>query len=449
MPNTFKLMRNSVLVLISAFFLSCENPTDIDLPGSGNQGNSYFTDTLSLQVETFQMDSAITSNQAAALIGSYTDPSLGRVTAKAYLQPTLQQVTDGLTGQVTPIEFTFTSSQILDSVSVRLANKNLIFFGDSLANMTINVHRLNSYIDNTKNYNFNSSLPYDPTPLASVTFDRYAMDNDSLITYLNIKLPKSIGEELIALAGTDAAKDRDAFAKAFRGFVFVANNDAETVSVFNLGNTFGVVNSRLTLYYHDSGSTDVEEKEFEYTVGRFNEVTFDRSNTALAKLTNLKSAIPISETNGRTYLQAGSGIGTKIRFPDLDKLKSSQIGLAEITFSADTLTFSDEIPVAPFVTFIGLNADGSVKRTSGNYSYISSTTGALSGILSSYDDSLNVFTANITPYLQDISTKKAEDNGIALVVAIPASTGTSALVFNSGLNRIVLRNFKLNLYYNQ
>lgn len=444
-------MRNAVFVLLSAFFLSCENPTDIGFGGIGSGDKAYFTDTLDLQIETYQLDSLIASGQTSALVGAYDDPYFGRVKATAYLQPTLPQSSNSFTGQLETAAYEFTSEMVYDSLSIRLANRSLLFFGDSTSRMTISVHRLSNALEN-KNYNYNSEVPYDPVPLTSVQIDRSSMVNDTgAVIFLDILLPDEIGQELINVSKDGKITDRETFENAFPGFVLIASDDAEAVSVFNIGSQANAnnTNSSLVLFYHETGSEDVLGYTFDYTSGRFNHLEFDRSNTAISDIQNAGDSKSIEETNGKVFVQAATGLAGRITFPELSQLQSKQVGYAELEFKADTNTFSESIGLAPFMTFITLNSDGTVTRNGNNYGYISTTLNATSGILSSYSDSLNVFNADITPYIQDIASGKAQDNGLVVAAAIPVSSGANGLVFGSALNRIVLRDFKLKLYYSK
>jgi hypothetical protein len=177
-------------------------------------------------------------------------------------------------------------------------------------------------------------------------------------------------------------------------------------------------------------------------------VIAERNGTVLAGLTSKGNTLKQSETNGNTYLQASAGLATRVKFPGLGTLKNPEIKRAILEFEADKSTFNKQYPNAPFVTFLEMEGN-SVKRVNGDYSYVNNFLGSNSGFLTTYVDSTNKFLADVTPYLQDITIKKRSDNGLILVPAIPTSNPGTAIVFNAGLNRMVLRNFKLNLYYSE
>ena len=452
MLNKFDFLRNLALVLTSAFFLSCEDPTNIGFLGEdGTVSQTYFSDTLSLETSTYLLDSAITSNQAAALVGSFVDPIFGKITSAAYLQPTLKQATNPVNFSLVTSPFTTETGVVFDSLVLRLLNKDLILYGDTLPNMTLQIHRLKSSLSGTKNYNYNEAQATDDEPLASITINRASFINnakDSLF-YIKFKLPVAIGEELMALANSDEAKDQVKFSNAFPGFRISAKSGTQTLAAFNLGSLSTGNFSDLALYYHNPGSTTTEGYQFEFTSGRYNQISTNRTGTVLASLIQPTSSISSKKTGGKIYLQAGNGTAGKVTFPGLANLKNPQIGRATLIFSADTTAFNSKIPRAPFITFLEVNDNQTIKMVNGNYGYINYTANATSGVLSVYVDSTNTFVADVTPYLQSITSQNKKDNGIAMVVGIPSSTGISGFVFNAGLNRIVLQDFKLNLYYTE
>jgi hypothetical protein len=451
MSNTFRVLRNSAFLLLSAFFFACENPTDLQIPGTGNEASSYFTDSLKLTLETYQMDSA-TTNQNVALVGSYIDPSFGAVTSTAYLQPTLMQESNPLTGVVSSISFDMDDNHIYDSLVLVLLNRDNVIFGDSLAKMTVNVHRLTEELP-SKNYNYDSKIGYNPNPLASVTIDRSSLrtSNDSLPDFVRIRLPEAVAEELKKIEGTETGSDKDKFNRAFKGFALTVNAGANSVNVFNLGSisSSSTSVSALLYYVHEEGKTEALAYRFEFAAGRFNQISYNRSNTAIAKLTDKTQSIDIAETNGNTYIQASTGLATRIKFPELAQLGNILVQRAEMVFEADQSTFDPRFHKAPYVTFVEMEGN-KIKRRNGDYVYVNTFGDATAGILTTYVDSTNKFVANITPYLQDLTSRGKPDNGIALVAAVPTSSGaTSAFVYNSGLHRMVLKNYKLNLYYSK
>ncbi|WP_341227087.1 DUF4270 family protein [uncultured Arcticibacterium sp.] len=440
-------MRNSVLVLVSAFFLSCEEPGKIGFTGEEGSGQTVFSDTLAIEASTYLMDSAITSGQAAALVGSFVDPVFGKVTSVAYLQPSL--LPNSFANGDSPL--TAPDNAIFDSLTLSLINRSLLFYGDSLANMTIQVHRLKESLVFGKNYNYDDEEAYEETLLASKTVSRADFYNpaDSSLLYVKMKLPDVVGQELLALANKDESATNEAFSKAFRGFRISAVSGTETIAAFNLGSASASGFSTLNLFYHSSGSTTAEGYIFDFTSSRYNQITSSRTETPLNLLTQKTSSLSSALTNERTFVQAGTGIATKLTFPSIKALSNPQISRAELFFRADTNTFNEDIPLAPYITFLTLDNNQKVTRDNNRYGFVSYSVNPTAGILSTYVDSTNFFVADITPYLQGITSQKKQDNGMILVSGVPSGTVSSSAVFNAGLNRIVLKDFQLNLYYSE
>ncbi|WP_375419120.1 DUF4270 family protein [uncultured Hymenobacter sp.] len=77
----------------------------------------------------------------------------------------------------------------------------------------------------------------------------------------------------------------------------------------------------------------------------FTQLRIDRSGSQLAALSNQSQAVPAAALDGRSYLQAGTGLGTRITFSDLVKLEALRntpgvaINRAEL-----------RVPVQPFTT---------------------------------------------------------------------------------------------------
>ncbi|MFT7435114.1 MAG: hypothetical protein ACI8UX_000906 [Psychromonas sp.] len=447
-----ELLRNSVLVLASAFFFSCEDPTDIGYPGTGSgQNQTFFSDTLSLSTSTYLMDSAITSNQSLAFVGSYTDPVFGKISSVAYLQPTLRTATNPASFQQEVSPFILSSTAIIDSVTIRVINNDSRAYGDSLPDLTLEVTRLTNALVTDQNYNYDQEVPYNPEILASRTLRKSDMVSplgDSLF-YVRIKLPDTIVEELRALANGDESMDTENFIAAFPGFRLSARaNTGESMVSFNLGSVSTGNFSDLTIYYHEPGATFSNGYQFEFTAGRFNQITTDRSSTAFAALNSKTQSLSSDKTNRHVYVQAGNGTAARITFPGLSQLKNPLVGRANLIFKADTNTFTTGIPLSAYMTLVNLNENQTVARINSDYNYVNYTANATTGFLSSYVDSTNSFSLDITPYLQSITSQNQPDNGVILIAGIPSGTQAGgALAFNGNFNRIVLKDFKLEIYY--
>lgn len=456
MLQIFKLMRNSAILLTSAFFFSCQTDTDIGLilDGDINQG-AFETDTLSLTYGTYQMDSVITSGQNFALVGIANDPFFGKITASAYLQPTLETTNENQQGF---FNFDYTSNIIPDSVELRLWNRTLTYFGDTLSKVTFNLHRLNAPIP-SKNFNNDDALPYNPEVLASVSFDISDLQGDSSSIFpLRIKLPNSILDELTAIRGTDDAKDVELFQNKFGGFVIVPDESSKAVYAFNIGQKSIGTNvppvSSLDYYFHNESDSLAGFYSFEFRGRRFNNIISQREGTPIAGLLNKRQIIDQSLTDGEIFVQSGTGTAAYIQFPGLNPLKNNvKIARAEVVFEVNKEALSEDFNIAPLIVPIELKSDGSVRRDEQfGYSYISSSLNQSTGNLGVYNDSLGTVSVDITAYIRELVTKNTFDSGVIFAsgstVASQAGTGTG-IIFNGGLNRIILRKPRLKLLYSK
>jgi hypothetical protein len=399
------------------------------------------------------MDSVITSGQNFAMIGISNDPYFGKVKAISFLQPTLEFTTQNAQGF---FNFEYTTEIIPDSVVLRLWNRNLTFFGDSVSKVTFNVHRLKTSIP-AKNYNNDDSVPYESEILGSTTFNLQDLDGDSSAVFpLKIKLPKSILDELNALRNTDNAKSLAAFESVFKGFAIVPDENAKGLYAFNIGQGEGSNGSppvsSMDYFFHNPGDTVAVVYNFQFGSRRFNQLIIDRTGTPIANLTNKRQVLPINQSNNELYVQAGTGAAAFVKFPGLKSItKGSTISKAELVFEVNKNAFSDNFNISPIIVPIEIKSDGSVRRDQTfGYSYISNTLNQSTGNLGFYNDSLGVMRVDITPYIRELVLKNGADNGVILAAGSTVSSQVAAgtgIVFNGGLNRIILRKPKLELLY--
>lgn len=294
-----------------AIVYSCSTDNDLSSVSIGKdflktQTSITMIDTFSVNLSTLVIDSIPTSESAALLVGQYTDSYFGKVKSTGYFQV-------GLSDSIETED-----KAVFDSITLSL-RFNGDWYGDTLAPQTINVYRLLEDIvlnDDSKLYN-SSSFKYSETPIGSVT----VVPKPSLYEHLEIKLSDGLGEEFVRLmkGKTDEVSSSEKFIDYFKGIALsqgVANSSV-------LG--FEAVDSSLylTLYMHYIGETKVEHTyifplHLETTC--FNKIETDRSGTYVENLKTQKGELPSSETGDRAFLEAGSGIVTRLDFPSLSRL---------------------------------------------------------------------------------------------------------------------------------
>jgi len=446
-------MRNVALMLLSAFFLSCEDPINIavDSPSNGGQFSTTFTDTLTVGRATVMVDSVITSAQSGTVLGHYKDPVFGDVSATMYAQVTLP--IDGNTGGYAALTFPEADKDkaVYDSMYVYFAH-NGFTYGDSTKPVTINLHRLTEEFVKGKKYINTNTVAYNTTPIASkvLTYKDFKRatntTRDSLITF---KLPNSIGNEIFATISKDAGSDIDKFTAAVKGFALTLNNDAQTV----YGISLALGSSYPMVYYHAQGDTTGKAMALTFLGERFSEIKTNRQGKVLQNLKELES-VPSQLTGNLTYIQTGAGITTKISFPTLASLLKAgnnnvAINKAELIIEPDLDQFAGNLrPPLQFV-LVEIGKDNRLKKTNNVEDYVALDVATGTQYVSDYSSTNNNYKFNFTSYLQDLLNNKRTTDGIALVPSLisETSSGTVIGIYNNNVSRAVIKSIKLNLYY--
>jgi hypothetical protein len=464
--QNLQLPKISIFFALFAITTACEDPaTDIgaELLASNDLISTNFTDTLSVKTATVLIDSVVTSATDKLLVGQYQDPVFGNITAKTFFQ----------IANVDSIRAN--ANSVLDSVVLNLGYK--YYLGDTLKPQSITVHRVLEKIGqntgsltkrlleslDSKNTYFNTDkLSYDPVPLgASGTFkarpiiQKRPTDNllDSMRT-LKIKLNESFGNELLSLAGKTAGSGLVNFKEYFKGMALVpGNNENAAILGFeptNTPSTRRILPSFVGLYYHTKDKKDTLRTFFlvsftsnEAFNNRFNNIEFNRANTALSKLTRPNDILEPVGPSQEVYVQSSSGNSTKIEFPSLKNLaKNGNIAINKV----ELLVKPTNLIEGTFPT-IGLNLI--LPNTQNNKKPLRTPTGELSALpaestataqLALYNTTKQQYAFNITSYVQQILLGNIENNGLFLVSAP-----------DNRVNRLILNknSIKLRVYYSK
>ncbi len=441
-----KTMRNLAIMLFSALFFSCEDPTAIliNTSNTGGQVATIFTDTVKVASSSLLLDSTFTSGQAGGVVGRYKDPLLGEVSAKTFTEISLPLLN---TDVFTTLKFPAADSGITvyDSVYVFFAH-NGFAYGDSTKDYNLTLHRLTQSFDKTR-YTNEDVMTYDPTPMASKTFTYKELKRanstvqDSLIS---MKLPKSLGEEIYKLFYTESGSTIEKFTAAVKGIALVSNQTAQNVYGISLAGSY------IQLYYHTTTSTDRKSIPLTFYSKRFSQIQGNRAGTVLQ---NLKKLQPISSslTSNRAYLQSGIGISPKINFPSLSAFATSGsliVNKAELVIEADLDQITGNYPVPAQVSLVHLDNENRLRKTStGLIDFVGLDGLTGTQYTASYNKTTNSYSFNFTSLLQDLINKKQTNNGLAIVPSLLNTTTSTISVYNSNVSRLVVKNIKLNVYY--
>ncbi|GAB1444884.1 MAG: DUF4270 family protein [Cyclobacteriaceae bacterium] len=324
------------------------------------------------------IDSVLTYNnlsQAAngrLLVGRYYDNTFGEITAEAYTQfgpinpkvnisssatlvsgylvlsPDFYQYGDGVTSTNS-----FTVYELLDSIPPVTSPSS---------ELPMRIQGVPGY----QPFYFNSSIPYDPSPIGTTLFtiDPSGFDQkfDDLksnpgkldhktIDTLKIQLHSAFAERLFAMARNQTADytTLSRFRRIFKGLVIRPGSTDTKVLGFNPEiDSTSFSKSRIILTYDepDATSSGIVRKTLEYSIFNtgligFSHITADRSATPLALLPTAGTAV---ELDGTRYYQSGNPVTTKLNF---DKFLEFADTIPNLVFNSVQLSI-DVDDTAPF-----------------------------------------------------------------------------------------------------
>lgn len=447
MHNKLFKLRNVAVVLLSAFFLSCEEPTDIAFNDiNGDNLSTFFTDTLQVKRETVLLDSAVTSGQGQFLLGGVQDPVFGYVKSSTYFQPSLPVDQFG-----SAVAFNLDDNVVYDSLRLSLLTSRY-YLGDTLDQVTITLHRLVEPLNTVKNYNYNEEVAFDPQPLVTkvINLDSIFNNTRDSIRTISFALPNSLGAELFAIANTDDGTTTEKLTKKFRGFTIQTQGRPKGLYGFQTTSTSGS-GSALNIFYHATGSTTASRFPFSLDGKRYNKVTADRSGTPLQNISGQVRTLASAETNGLTYLQSSTAVGTKVTFPSLSQIpKESLINSATLTFEVDSNFIDTSFPAISTVVLAELDNNNKVLKYSPSQNPILVNLGrGENGVPGLFNNTSKTYSLEVTAFLQDVlNGRKTNTSGLVLLAA-SLTQNSDAVLTNSSISRVVIRNAKLSLYYSK
>jgi hypothetical protein len=305
------------LTIILSYFLSisitsCEKATI-------NIGSDFVTttpttlvyiDTLTTHIATVNVDSFVTSAPSALLIGNYVDPLFGAISCRSFLQIGLP-----VTGPTA-----IPAGAIYDSTEVVL-KFNKAYYGDTTKPYIVTVNQLAApvVLPPLQTFFFNKdSLSYNPAPavLGSTQFPNI---RPSILDTIAITLNgDSTGKEIYNkyVSGAIEIQTSSQFLNYFKGLAISGNSSNSLVGGFN-----DTVEMRL--HYHIPGATNTYTYlsfKMVNPLNEFNNITINRTGTAIAALSTVNHELPSSATGNAGYYQYITGSTVKISFPSLRNL---------------------------------------------------------------------------------------------------------------------------------
>jgi hypothetical protein len=413
-------------VALSLFFVSCEEPGQIDLSDNPTDNVQLAIQELPLTASQVILDSIPTNGGNRLVMGRFRDAIFGEVSSSSYIQLGLRQSGNPV---ISP-------TAVYDSIRLILPVSS--FHGIEFHSpQEFTAYELDEDLVFGADYFGNSSVAVKPEPIG---FFRKSIvpTVDSLIS---IPISDEIGRDLFnkLQAGATEVATSPAFRQYFKGIFVEAGMDNNALYTFDLT----TIVSRLSIFYH----TETDNLQYSFTPAgniHFNTLQQNRSGSVLEGITAPRTNF--EPGTGRYYTHAGIGNLTKLNFSPIldffDGLGIFKLNLAELEIMPVVpagFAFPPPASLLFYYTDAGNNlllqgsAVGAIQTDGFNQ------LGTGNNLRAFYDRNNNVYKASITGYLQAILDGSLPFNE---VFVIPTDIGSS-------INRmeVPIEDFRLTIYY--
>ncbi|MGI4760946.1 MAG: DUF4270 family protein [Janthinobacterium lividum] len=402
------------LVVLAA---SCTNTTSdigVGLPDVNTDTGAFLIDTLTVRSSTVLRDSVPSSNSQYLYVGQYTDPLVGKLTARSAFRLAL------------PGGYAPDPTAICDSITLIL-KPNAYRYGDTTKTQTlVEVRKLSrdTPISTTK-YSYTAPrltpMGYDSTHTDSLLNRNHVAPRGRArpsIRTLRLPLDKAFGERLLSMGKAGRLSTQDDLDAYLPGLVITpAAGDEGTIIGLSATDAGAVMN----LYYHvPTDPTTVITSTFSLADGarHFFQI---RANRRVAGIGNLPrtALVPVRSalTGNQTVIQGALGLQTRLEFPYLTNLRQFGNNLtvtsATITASVPTATLTPYVPVPPPLSIYYTDA---VNHPTGLYqSGVTYTTGVstITGI------EQGLYSWSVIDYCKAVLANTIPNNGLLLASGTP------------------------------
>jgi hypothetical protein len=327
------------VLAVALFFFSCDDPSSIGFKSPTKKIDVKYVD-LDVPSSVLSINTVKTANSGYSggperlLLGKYSDPVFGNITAGFYTQ------------------FFWTPSTALpadaqyDSASMILTLDNYHYGSTSLSAQSLSVYKLTGDIrlDSIRRYNNHSSIAYDPTPIGTKT---YTIDTDNLDEFastkatfkINVPLDYNFGKSIFDAAVKFSATTTTVTDSAYIRYVYLFNSIFKGIAVKSdhadkiVGINQASDSSRIYLHYHTA--TDTFAISYYLGVGSFSQVEADRQSSEVA---GAEPFVDFYPSNNKRYIQSSTGLFTKL---DLNNFLNFTDTVKNLVFNAAALVIND------------------------------------------------------------------------------------------------------------
>ncbi len=308
---------------LTVSFTSCQWGDEVDAIVQPNPDDMsiIFSDSNSVTMSTLKVDSLMTGASTRNLIGRFIDPFFGKMHSTAFVQ-------FGTTSGGIDNALSFPENAVYDSLALSLRYDGY-YYGDTTKVMKVDIHELTSDLTLKPDltpiaaiYNYHST-PFKAAPVGTGRFYPRPYNgskaSDAKGHDVKVKLSDAMGKKLFDLIVANKITGQAQFIDVLKGLAIKAADDNYAALGFVTSNT------NFRLYYHTPDEVEgVKKDSLSLNVrASYNQVNGDRKGTILAKLPDTyRAMLPSSQTGNMSFVQAGSGIMTRLDFPGLQTYKS-------------------------------------------------------------------------------------------------------------------------------
>ena len=490
--------RCAPLAALTALALAgCDKGTDlnVDLPDTTAISTQY--KDLNVDVATVRLAPVQTLKTDHSLVGRLADNVAGTTEARAYYNVIANSISDSL-----PSKFT---RPALDSVVLVMGFDHV--YGSSTVPVAFDVYKLLNPLDERQVYDSGTATPLGAALGQNLTsrLDRTQQVVTTAATTTTPAVTSTVPDPTVRLllqrrafaavppSGTRPGRPAvsavplqfatDLFAQlslpnfdqpkldaALKGLAVVPSA-SHTSSILSFGRSF---NSRMVVYFHGIATrTDTLRRTYSVYIGpvyssqslptardpRYYTQLISTLPPTLAALANTSGSVPASALNGTSYVQEGTGLGTRVTFLGLETLLNTPgltVNRAELRVPVKP--FTNALFASPTALYAAeVDASNSILQRTLNFTTFDRVvqadgqdqlgTGApTAGLLTDITTSQAYYSLVITNYLQAYLTDKLEGRPAALVLT-PNIRAVNTLT----LNRAALdaTQIKLRVYYSK
>ena len=421
------------VLLISALFFSCEDPSEVGLSLNPDLQNLkiQFVD-IPLEVVNVRFDSITTMNQKRLLVGKTSDSEFGNISATAFTQ-----MRPSVLKPKIPDDAEFMSLELKLLVNYE--------YGTVLnSNQTFYIHQLSDTIGRGITYYKEDSIPVSPEIIGTFTMPFDPSNEDTV----KVDMSDVVGQDLFDKAkDTIVYKSASSFNEYFKGLAFVTDANNSAVIGINSESAETV----MTLTYKTPKDTTELKFVFNVFTGnvalftkQFNRLNIDDSGTDVAGINTFHEEF--TPINGKIYLQAGTGLFPKIK---LDALRSF-INENEIVVNRADLIIEG---VSDFPDFLTPPASISYFKTDDTNHFIKVKDKTILKAIRQFNSVNNLevpfekeavvpFAGNISLYIQSIISENSAVDPDEDILLIPNQRNASINRMSFDMDKV-----KIRLYY--